>query len=236
MKLVRLAALGAALAVLAAFAGVGLPAAAHGETAPAKSVRSITVSGSGSVSTVPDSASFSFGVTTEGRTATATLNANAAEMQKVIAAIKNAGVAAADVQTTAVSLSPRYSQNGEAIVGYTASNTVLAKIRDVKKSGAVIDAAVSAGANQVFGPSLTRSDQTALYRQALRAAVANARAKAQSIAGASKVRLGRVLSVTEASAGPPPTPLAREKIAAETPIEPGTQLIEATVTVEFAIS
>ena len=139
-----------------------------------------------------------------------------------------------DVQTSSVSLSPRYSQNGEDIVGYTASNTVNATIRSVSRSGAVIDAAVGAGANQVYGPTFTRSDEAVLYRRALSAAVANARRKAQTLAGAAKVRLGPVRSIVESSVGP--IPIA-EKAAADavgTPIEPGTQRIEASVTVEFA--
>ena len=105
---------------------------------------------------MPNRAAFSFGVTTQAKSAAAALNGNNSEMRKVIDAIKRAGVAARDVQTSSVSLSPRYSQNGEDIVGYTASNTVNATIRSISRSGAVIDAAVGAGANQVYGPSFTR--------------------------------------------------------------------------------
>lgn len=233
MKLVRVAALCAALAATAAFAGVGIPERAHSQAGVGPAANTVTVSGTGSVEAVPDRAELSFGVTTEARTASAALSASSAEMRRVIAAIRGAGVAQADIQTQIVSLQPRYSERGDEIVGYTATNSVSAKLRDLGRAGAVIDAAVGAGANQVFGPGLTRSDQTALYRRALRAAVADARAKARSLAAAAGRRLGRVRSVVETGAAPPPRPL--EAKAAATPIEPGTQLIQASVSVEFAL-
>jgi hypothetical protein len=155
-------------------------------------------------------------------------------MAKVIAAIKAQGVAPADIRTEAVSLSPRYSANGDVLVGYTASNSVSATLRTIEKVGAVIDAAVDAGANQVSGPDLVRSDANALYRQALRAAISNARTKALTIARASGLVLRRIVGVTEGSSGPPTPVTAKTDTAAPTPIEPGTQLVQATVTVTFS--
>ena len=131
-------------------------------------------------------------------------------MTKVIAALKGQGIAAADIRTDVVSLSPRYSQAGDAIVGYTATNSVSATLRNLDKAGAAIDAAVDAGANQISGPNLVRSDQTALYRAALRAAITNAKGKAQTIARASGLHLRRITDVTESSAAPPPVPLDGE--------------------------
>jgi uncharacterized protein YggE len=221
----------AALAVV----GVGGASGAAGETAATgSSVRSITATGSGAALSVPNRAAFSFGVTTQAKTASGALNGNTNEMQKVIDAIKKAGVAAKDVQTSTVSLSPRYARNGEDIAGFTATNLVNATIRGVSRSGAVIDAAVNAGANQVYGPTFTRTDEAVLYRRALSAAVGNARVKAQTLARAAKVRLGPVRSIVESSVGP--VPLA-EKAAADAgaPIEPGSQRIEASVTVEFGL-
>ena len=95
--------------------------------------RSIVVSGDGSVTSVPDRAQISFGVSTDARTASAALRGNAAEMAKVIAAIKGQGIAAADMRTEVVSLSPRYSQNGESIIGYQAANSVSATIRNLAR-------------------------------------------------------------------------------------------------------
>jgi uncharacterized protein len=197
---------------------------------------SIVVNGNGSVATVPDRAQLSFGVSTDAKTASAALRANAAEMTKVIAAIKAQGIAAADVRTELVSLASRYTANGDAIVGYTATNSVSVILRDLGKAGTLIDAAVDAGANQVSGPDLIRSDETALYRQALRAAIADAKSKARTIAAASGLHLRRITDVTE-SGGPTPLPeSAKAGAAPSTPIEPGTQLVTATVTVTFAVS
>jgi uncharacterized protein YggE len=136
-----------------------------------------------------------------------------------------------------VYLSPRFSDDGGAIVGYTATNSVSVLVRDLAKAGSVVDAAGVAGANEVSGPALTRADQDELYRSAVRAAVANARSKAEAIARAGGVRLGAVSSVVEGSGVAPPEPLARAAAdsAGATPIEPGTQEIEASVTVEFAV-
>ena len=211
-------------------------AAGAGGAPSAATQHSIVVSGSGSVATVPDRAQFSFGVSSDARTASAALRANAAEMTKVIVAVKGQGIAAADIRTEFVSLSPRYSSNGEEIIGYSAANSVSVTLRNLDKIGGVIDAAVDAGANQVSGPNLVRSDQSALYRQALRAAIANAKAKAQTIARASVLALRRITDVSE-SGGPPPVPEAAKVGAApSTPIEPGTQLVEATVTVTFSVA
>lgn len=235
MTLMRISVLAIALAAGLALLGFeGAEHAAGGAAASASPRRTLTVTGSGAVSATPNRAAFSFGVTSEARTASAALEENSAEMRKVIAAIKAAGVAARDVRTSAVSLSPRYGRNAEAIVGYTASNTVDATLRAVTRSGGVIDAAVKAGANQVYGPAFTSSDEAALYRRALRAAVAAARAKALAIAAAGRVRLGPVRSIAESSAGPVPV-LETAAAATDVPVEPGIQQIQATVTVDFAL-
>lgn len=235
MRFARFALVAGLLLGVAAFAGVGIPESAHSQSAPEEEdARSITVNGTGVVRTVPDRASFWFGVQTEGRTAAAAMAANDAEMRRVVAALRSAGVAAADIQTQNVSLSPRMTETGTEIVGYTATNNVTAQIRDLDRAGAVIDAAVNAGANQVSGPSLFRADQTAQYRQALRAAYADARAKAQSLAETMDVSLGRVINATEASSSVP-LPAAGRDSAASVTIEPGTQDVQAMVTVTFAI-
>src|SRR5918992_5651461 len=141
MTLARIAVAAALLLGVSAFTGVGLPEPARSQE---QLRNSITVIGSGTVTTVPDRALFWFGVQSQGRTASQALNANAAEMRRVIAALREAGVAAADIQTQNVSLSPRMSNDGTAIIGYTAVNTVSARIRDIDRAGPVIDAAVAA--------------------------------------------------------------------------------------------
>jgi len=149
MKLVGIAALAAVLGIAAALSGVGRPQDARGSSAQAQNKPTITVSGTGSVRAVPDRAQFSFGVTTQAPTASQALNANATLARRVIAAVKAAGVAPADIQTQTVFLAPRFSDDGGAIVGYTAANSVSATLRDLDKAGAVVDAAAEAHARLV---------------------------------------------------------------------------------------
>jgi len=226
-----LAVVGSVLAVLVAGAtgAGGAPSAAP--------QHSIVVAGQGSIAARPDRAQLSFGVSSDAKTASAALRTNAAEMTKVIAALKSQGIAAADLRTDLVSLSSRYSQNGETVVGYTATNSGSATVRNLAKIGAIIDAAVDAGANQVSGPNLVRSSAASLYRAALRAAIADARGKARTIAAASGLHIRRITDVAESSAAPSPTPLtAKASADASTPVETGSTLVEATVTVTFAVA
>lgn len=193
----------------------------------------ITVTGEGIVRTVPDRAAFSFGVHTESATAAAALGANGALMDKVIAAVEHAGIAKADIQTQQVSLTPLQSADGRRIIGYAADNTIAVTVRDLGSAGSVVDAAVAAGANQVSGPGLSSSDQDALYLRALKAAMADAKAKAEAIASAGGVSLGRVTTVVEGSS--PQVYPGASAGAKATPIQPGTEEIDATVTVTYAI-
>ena len=222
----------APLVVALGLAATTLPGSASSAAAEAGG---ITVQGTASVTSVPDRAELSFGVESKGASARAALSANAAEMRRVIAALKAAG--ATDVKTEYVSLSPQYNEKSEAH-GFSATNTVSATIKELAKAGAVIDAAVNAGANQVYGPSLSHGDQDELYRQALKAAVANARANAQALASASNVSLGRVTTIVEGGGAPQPVPFAAadKAMAESTPIEPGTQQTTASVTVTFSVS
>jgi uncharacterized protein YggE len=228
----RIVSLVGALAVAAAVAAATVPGSASSAAAEAGG---ITVQGTASVVSVPDRAELSFGVQSQGQTAKAALAANAAEMRRVIAAVKAAG--GTNVKTQSVSLSPRYDEQNE-VQAFVATNTVSATIKELGKAGALIDAAVDAGANQVYGPSLSAGDQSELYRNALEAAVADARANAQSLAAASGLALGRITSIVEGGGSTlQPYAVADKAMAAgSTPIEPGTQQLTATVTVTFAAS
>jgi uncharacterized protein len=219
-----------ALAAVAAVVLAGTAPAAAGDPADG-----ITVQGTASVSAVPDRAELHVGVESQGATARAALAANAAEMRRVLAALRSAG--ATDLKTQFVSVNPRYAEAG-AVQGFTAHNSVSATIRDVSKAGAVVDAAVAAGANQVHGPNLTHSDPSALYRQALRAAVAEARLSAQALAAASNLTLGAVTAVVEGGSAPMPHALEARAAdqAGSTPIEPGQREVSASVSVTFAAS
>jgi uncharacterized protein len=225
--------LSALLLVASAIAGVAAPRFGHAADTPTK--KTITVSGNGSVTTVPDRAAFEFSVSSRAATAKAAMSKNADETAAMIAALKNAGVAAADLQTSQVYLNPEMNQAGTDVVGYVATNSVSAKTT-LAKAGALVDAAVGAGANGVSGPTLSRSDSDALYRDALKDAVADAKEKAEALAGASGLTLGAVQTVVEGSQASPPMPFAAKAADASTPIEAGTQSIEATVTVTYNAS
>lgn len=233
MKILRLALVCTGIAAVAVFAGVGRPDRASGDT-PSQPAHSITVSGNGAVGVTPNQAVFTFGVSTQGKTAAQALAANSSATQKVIDALKGAGISSDSLQTASVSLSPLTSNQGDAIIGYTASNSVTVTIAGIGKAGAIVDVAVNAGANQVDGPNLTVSDQSALYDRALKAAVADARSKAQVLADASGLHVGAVSSVEEDS-GSSPVPFDSTKAApaAGVPIEAGTQQVTASVTVTF---
>lgn len=195
----------------------------------------ITVQGFGTVRVAPDRAQLSFSVESEAATAAAVLAANGAEMRRVLAALRTAG--AENLRTQSVSLSPRYDQSG-AVDGYRAANVVSATIADLASTGGVIDAAVAAGANRIYGPSLTRANRGDLYRQALRAAVADARTRAQSLSTAANVSLGRIVQIVEGGSARPVTATIASTTAqpASTPIEPGEQEIAAAVTITFSTS
>jgi uncharacterized protein YggE len=234
MRLVPLAALAAALAAAVAFAGVGRPDSAHGA---APSTRSVTVSGTASVQAVPNEAGFSAGVSTDAATARAALAANATKASHVLDALRAAGVAMGDLQTQDVSVSPRWDDRGRQN-GFTAHTSVQVHVQDVGQAGRLIDAAVAAGASETSGPSFDRGDRDALYRDALRSAFTEARLKAATLAGEAGASLGPVLRIEESSATPePPLPYAMRAAAdASTPVEPGEQKVQATVTVTFTLS
>ena len=221
--------------VAAAIAGVAQP---HlGRSATSSTGSTITVTGNGTVYSTPDRASFDFGVTTNGATAAQALSRNSARARAIIDALKKAGIASAAIQTTQVSLWPQTSSNGRTITGYQASNSVNVTA-ELGKSGALVDAAVGAGANNVDGPSLDTAQKSALYDKALDSALGDAKQKAQAIASAAGLTLGPALKVREGGA---PTPIMYADAAlaaprAAPPIEAGTQKIQASVTVTYSAS
>jgi len=220
------------LLAAAAIAGVAQP---HlGRSATPSAGTTITVTGNGTVDATPDRASFDFGVTTNGATAAQALSRNSSEARAIVAALRNAGVADSDIQTTQVSLWPQTSSSGNRIIGYQVSNSVHVTA-GLGKSGALVDAAVRAGANNVGGPDLDTADKAALYDEALKQAIADAKGKAQAIAAGAGLTLGSLVRVTEGG-GPAPMPLfAQDRaVAASVPIEAGTQQIQATVTVTYS--
>ena len=226
----------AALLVLGvgALAGIGRPEAAGG--ASDEPGHGITVTGTGHVSAVPNEAEFSLGVTTKGRTAGEALAANSVQMRALIGALKTAGLAERDIKTQDVSVGAAYDNSGQA-GGFSAHNSVAVRIRDLSRAGAILDAAARAGASDVYGPNLRRSDREGLEAQALKDAVANARARAETLAEAAGVSLGEVTAISEESQADGPVWAMAERAATDTkvPIEPGREEITAVVTVTFAI-
>ena len=221
----------AAVVAVAAFAGVGRPEAARGDVA---SPDTVTTTGHGVVTVVPDEASVSAGVHTQAASAASALAQNAQLMSSVVAALKAAG--GSDLQTQQVSLYPQTNDQNQ-VTAYVADNSVSAKTK-IARAGALIDAAVAAGANTVNGPTLDVSDRDARYRDALGKAVVDARAKAAALARAGGFGVGQVSSVTEQAASGAPVPVYEAAAAKSnaTPIEPGTQDVTADVTVTFRIN
>lgn len=218
------------LLVASAVGGVAQPPSGRSATAPD---RTITVTGTGSATSVPDRATFTFTVETRGKSAASALAQNSEAAAAVIAAVEGAGVPASSIQTSQVALMQQSSQDGTSIVGYIASNTIAVET-DLPRSGKVVDAAVGAGATGFGGPALARSNESELYREALKQAVEDSKLKAQALAEAAGLKLGAVQSVTEDTASTPVPVAARLSDAGSVPIEPGTQETRATVTVAYA--
>lgn len=233
MKIASIAALAAGLAAAAAFAGVGRPGAAHGSAAP--SGRTVTVDGVGTARTTPNTAEVSFGVDTQAATASAALAANAQKMRRILVALRQNGIAKDDLQTQDVSVYPHENSSGEPD-GFDASTSVSATVRRIGATGKVVDAAVAAGATETSGPSFSRSGREALTQQALRDAFQNARAKALALAQEAGAQLGEAQRIEESSPAPEPMPLTYAAAdSARTPVEPGTQTVQQTVTVTFTL-
>lgn len=223
------------------------PAAAPAQTAvaiPAVAGTRLDVSATGEVTRVPDLAIISAGVQTLRPTATAAIEENAARMERVRAALKRAGIEDRDIQTASINLNPeyRYAENQPPVLtGYRASNTLSVKFRDLKRTGAILDALVREGANQINGPSLTIDKPEEAYDEARVKAIANGRARAELYARALGMRVVRLISVSEGGGVnvPPPMPYARmatmDAAAPATKIDPGTQDLSVSLAMSFEL-
>jgi uncharacterized protein YggE len=213
----------------------------------------LSVSGVGKLSAAPDVAEIGVGVTTQGATAQETLRANTESMTALIAELKGRGVAAKDVQTTNISVSPRYSQPAPRpvnapqaefvprIVGYDVTNMVQITARDLAKLGPVLDAVVQAGANQVHGIRFRIDEPEKLLDQARKEAMADARRKAEILAGEAGVVLGPPIRIQEGGGFSPPPPMPMMALgrmsmaAAPVPVAAGEQELSVTVQVVYSI-
>lgn len=236
MKIIKITIAALLVLAVAALAGVGRPEAAGGASEDAK--EGITVTGSGDVNTTPDRADLSFSVQSEGATAAQALAANSADSQRLIDALKEAGVQAKDLKTEHLDVSPRYDvEKDMESRGYSASSSVSVRSQPLDRAARLSDVAVRAGADSASGPSLSVADRDAQYRRALERAFDDARAKAQILAAAAGISLGEVTAIVEGGQ-PRDFPIyatAERALDAKTPIEPGSEEITASVTVTFAI-
>lgn len=232
-----LCAAGVALTAIAGSAAIG--AGSGDDTAK----RVLTVSGEGEVRAAPDEALLSAGVVTNARTAAVALSDNSRAMNEVFATLKRAGIADKDMQTSDFSVNPQYAtdKNGNTlqdITGYQVSNTVNVRVDDLAKVGPTLDALVSSGANSVGGISFTIKNPKPLMAQARAEAVADAVARAQTLARAAGVTLGPIISITESGYSTPPRPMYRMVAMAapsSTPVAGGEESVTANVSITWAI-
>ena len=238
-----------------AAAPVGRDAAASGAVAsqappvppgpvPAQPVPSgLSVVGEATVKAEPDVAYVTSGVQTRAQTARQAQDDNTRKMNDVLATIKRLGVKDEDLRTTGVSLQPNYGRQPDQIDGYIATNSVTITVQDVKRVGEILDATVTAGANQAGGIQFGIKDDSQLRRQALDQAVKTARTRADAIAGAAGMRIVGIQSLTDVSGGgaQPPIPLARPAAAmaadaaAPVPVQAGQLAVIARVQVVYSL-
>lgn len=229
--------------VLLAGLSSGVSPLAAQELGSASRRATITVSGEGKASAVPDMATLSSGVVSEGKTAREALDANSGAVAQLIEAIKAAGIEARDIATSGFSVQPQYappkkdSNEAPHIAGYQVSNNVTVRVRDLGTLGDLLDQMVTKGANQIGGIAFDISKPEALEDTARAAAVKDARHQAGIIAEASGVRLVRVISIAS-EGGPRPMPrmmMASAMKAEAVPIEAGESEIRAGVTITYEI-
>lgn len=225
-------------------AAVALPAFAA--DAPRQAV--ITVIGEGRATMAPDMAVLTFSVVKQEKTAREALDNNNKAMSDVLAALKKAGIAERDLQTSGFSVQPQYrypqgtdgQQLPPELIGYQVSNALTVRVRDLSKLGGIIDQSVTLGVNQGGSIQFTNDKPEATIIEARKEAVADAVAKARVLAEAAGVALGRIVEISENSSRPEPLPMmrtmAKEYAADAVPIATGENSYNVTVNVTFAIT
>ncbi|WP_374557940.1 SIMPL domain-containing protein [Thermomonas sp.] len=235
--------------LLLAFAlAAALPMTSHARPAtdlavPATQGTLLSVSATAEASRTPDIATISTGVVTQAADANAAMRDNAVQMDRMLAALRAAGIAPRDIQTSGINLNPQYKyaeNQPPAIVGYQASNTVNVKVRELAKLGKVLDALVAQGANQINGPSFGIDQPEAALEEARLAAVKKAQAQAQTYARALGLQVKRIVSISEGGASlPRPVPMMRAMAAdagfKETAVAPGESSVSVSVEMVFEL-
>jgi uncharacterized protein len=242
------------------------PAALHAQlpqpeitVGPASTVLSINAEGE--TRRVPDIAMFSAGVVTQAQNASAAIRDNSARMASVVAALRRAGIAERDIQTSRISLNPVFTNpdrdamiraremgqplppeaNVRRIVGYEARNTVQVRVRDLANMGRVIDTLVSVGANEINGPNFTVDQHDTAIDEARLDAVTKGRQRAELYARAAGLRVGRILSISETGGY---HPVRREMMVMDVgmasappapPVAPGELTLGINVAMQFEL-
>ncbi len=233
--------------LLALFLVPGVPMTAHAQTLPATQASDATllnISAQAEARRVPDVATLSAGVVTQAVDGNTAMRENAVQMDKVMAAIKAAGIAERDIQTSGINLSPqyRYAENeAPKITGYQASNTVSLKVRDITKLGKVLDSLAAQGANQINGPSFEIDQPEPVYDEARLAALKKAQARAETYAKSLGLRVRRIVSISEGGQGgfrPMPVMAMASrsaKMEMDTAVSPGETTVSVNLDVVFEL-
>ena len=221
------------LGLLAAVLAAPLPAQAQSE----QKLPSVSVTGEATISKAPDIAVLQAGVTGQAKTARDAMSASAKSMAAVLVALKDAGIAENDIQTSRLSLRPirEPNRNPATIIAVEASSQLTVRLRDITKSADVLDKMIGAGANLVTGIHFEVSETSKLLDQARAEAVADAKRKAEIYAKAAGVSLGRPLSISEGHVARPMSPRLAMREAAAMPIQPGEEKIGITVQVSYEL-
>jgi len=210
-----------------------------------KVTRTLNVSGSGKAYLTPDIAYVNIGVHTEDKNASEAVGANNQGSQKVIDTLLNQGIDEKDIQTTNFSIYPQqqYDSQGKPTgeIIYDVDNSVIVSVRNIDKVGKVLDAVVQAGANSINSIEFDVADKTKALSEARKAAVQDARVKAEELANAAGVELGEVQTISEYTGGSPtpiyksgaPAPMAVE--TATVPIQPGQLILTVEVSIVYEI-
>lgn len=233
-----------ALAALLAL-GACSPMSSNAQTTPyvATDGTLLNVSAQGEARRVPDIARISTGVVTRAPDANAAMRANAEQMAKVVAAIKAAGIADKDVQTSGINLNPNYQYRENqppTITGYEANNTVSMTLRDVAKLGKILDSLTAVGANQINGPSFDVDKKDEALDEARRKAIESAQARAEMYAKTLGMKVRRIVSINEGGGFAPPIPMVRGMVAmkaeaADTSVSPGENTLSVNLDVVFEL-
>ena len=231
---------------LLAAAAMALPHAAVAQE-PNASFPRIVVAGEGEVAVAPDLAILTLSVLREAATAREALDQNNKAAAEVIAAMKEAGIEARDLQTGGLQINPRYvyPQNGAEgeprIVAYQVTNTLSVRVRDIAKVGEIVDRAVTLGVNQGGGVAFTNDDPSAARTEARRRAVEDAIARARTLAEAAGVGLGPIVEMSEQATMQPPMPMVAgrayrmEAQADAVPVEAGESVYRVQISATFRL-